>query len=157
MWLSPSASPGSAPASLFTVLEPFQAGILPSEALLIVAMCLQDISSGFRATPTIFPTWAQIKLLLHLLFLREGSQILKPSRPGFRDCEPLAKSLDLSELLFHPLQDEDGVDKGSEVWLQTRVTAKNVENTSTHLRNSDSLVLGCGLDVRIFKSNLGLG
>lgn len=70
---------------------------------------------------------------------------------------PLAKSLDLSELLFHSLQDEDGVDKGSEVWLQTRVTAKNVENTSTHLRNSDSPVLGCGLDVRIFKSNQGLG
>lgn len=61
---------------------------------------------------------------------------------------PLAKSLDLSELLFHPLQDEDGVDKGSEVWLQTRVTAKSFESTSTHLRNSDSLVLGCDLDVR---------
>ena len=104
--------------------------------------------SGFSAMSTIFPSWAQIKLLFHLLFLREGAQILKPSGPGFRDCVPLAKSLDLSELLFHPLQDEDGVDKGSEVWLQTRVTAKSFESTSTHLRNSDSLVLGCDLDVR---------
>ena len=58
---------------IFTVLEPFQAGILPSEALLSVAMCLQDISSGFSAIPPIFPTWAQIKLLLHLLFLRGGA------------------------------------------------------------------------------------
>lgn len=134
----------------------FQAGILPSKALLRVAMCLQDIFSGFSAISTIFPSWAQIKLLFHLPFLREGAQILKPSRPGFRDCVPLAKSLDLSELLFHPLQD-DGVDKRSEVWLQTRVTAKSFESTSTHLRNSDSLVLGCDLDVRIFKSNQGLG
>ena len=70
---------------------------------------------------------------------------------------PLAKSLDLCELLFHPLQDEDGVDKGSEVWLQARVTAKSFESISTHLRNSESLALGCDLDVRMFKSSQGLG
>lgn len=33
------------------------------------------------------------------------------------------KSLDLSELIFHPLQDEGGVGAGSWAWLLIRTTA----------------------------------
>lgn len=65
----------------------------------------------------------------------------------------LEKFLDLSERLFHPLQDEDGVETRSEVWLLIRITARPTH----HLRNPESLVLGCGLDTRSFKTSPGFG
>lgn len=85
--------------------------------------CASNMFPKLSAIPTISPTLAQIQPLLHLQVLGARAQILKPPTPGFRSCVVSEKSLGLSELIFHPLQDEDGVGAGSWAWLLIRTTA----------------------------------